>query len=92
MTDESRKYVHTPTAEEVSEEEEENTETKGAPKAILFETFSDLVKITRGVMTFSEYSERQTALKRKLPIRKDIVRLMNLFVMCINFVFARRAV
>lgn len=74
-----------PTAEEESDEEE-NTETKRAPKAIPFEAFSDLVKIARRTLTFSEYAEQQTVLKRKLTLRKDIVRLMTLVVTCSNFV------
>ncbi|RSL52270.1 hypothetical protein CEP53_008154 [Fusarium sp. AF-6] len=66
--------------------EEDDAKSKGAPKAIPFESFAGLVKIARGVMTIREYTERQIALRRKFTLRKDIVRLMSQVVMCSNFV------
>lgn len=75
-----------PAAEEESDEGEEDTETKGAPKATPLKYF-DLVNIRRGIMNLGDHAKRQTALKRKLTIRKDIIRLMNLVVICGDFAF-----
>ncbi|RSL79371.1 hypothetical protein CEP51_007416 [Fusarium floridanum] len=74
-----------PTTEGTSHEEDD-AKPKGAPKAIPFESFADLVKISRGVMTIREYTEQQIALMRKFTLRNDIVRLMSQVVMCSNFV------
>ncbi|RSL41172.1 hypothetical protein CEP54_015899 [Fusarium duplospermum] len=66
--------------------EEDDAESKGAPKETPFESFADLVKIARGALIIHEYTERQIALKREFTLRKDIVRLMSQVVMCSNFV------